>query len=236
MARSTGQGAARLGSDDGCSALRWVLGPVHRPAPRRVAPVAAVAMVVVASLATVLAADLSTGRLSSDHADPHDPARRAGLPATAVPPVPQPAAMRPAEQSSNRQPRVDARLAPVVQRQEGHIVIAARAASRQAVANQLATLTGTQLLESPEHLGATKPITLDWRGVDAAEAWRQVLADHVSYGLRCGHDGCRVWITASLDHVAGPMSKHPSVVAGAVDTTPVERRQEPDPPGLFPSE
>jgi hypothetical protein len=42
-----------------------------------------------------------------------------------------------------------------------------------------------------------RPITLRWRGRDAAQAWQALLADDVSFAVRCGPRTCEVWLAGT---------------------------------------
>ena len=55
-------------------------------------------------------------------------------------------------------------------------------------------MTGTELVANTEWLASAPPLTLQWRGRDAAEAWAQVLADDVGYALQCRAGRCRLWV------------------------------------------
>ena len=83
-----------------------------------------------------------------------------------------------------------------VRQEAGNWVIDADAMPRLALAQRLAAATGTQLLDSPELLARTAPITLHWRGKDINEAWAQLLASDVSYALQCQPGACRLWVMA----------------------------------------
>ncbi|MBX3600083.1 MAG: hypothetical protein KF863_05635 [Rubrivivax sp.] len=135
----------------------------------------------------------------------------------------------------------------VVRRDGSQWVLQARAASRAEVATALATASGSQLLEQPQVLSTTRPLTRHWRGRDLAEAWRQVLGDEVSHALQCDASRCRVWVLAAP--AAG--SRAPGTAAaraagaGAATATAVDTVAspstagdllEPDPPGLFPGD
>lgn len=83
-----------------------------------------------------------------------------------------------------------------VRQEAGVWIIDADAAPRLALAQRLAAATGTQLLDSPQLLSRTTPVTLHWRGKDINEAWAQLLASDVSYALQCQPGGCRLWVMA----------------------------------------
>jgi hypothetical protein len=89
-----------------------------------------------------------------------------------------------------------AEAATSVRQEAGSWIIDAETAPRLALARRLAAATGTQLLDQPELLSRTTPVTLHWRGQDIHEAWAQLLASDVSYALQCRPGGCRLWVMA----------------------------------------
>ena len=73
------------------------------------------------------------------------------------------------------------------------------------------------MLEQPQVLSTTRPLTRHWRGRDLAEAWRQVLGDEVSHALQCDARGCRVWVLAAngpTTSAAAPALALPPLAAG----------------------
>jgi hypothetical protein len=113
-----------------------------------------------------------------------------------------------------------------VRRVDGWIVIEAVKAPRLALAQELAAVTRSRLLEAPERLAATGAITLSWRGRHAGEAWARVLGDEVNHARHCTAQACRVWIL-------GPAAA--ARVGPAPGRQPEPRDNGIDPPGLFPS-
>lgn len=90
---------------------------------------------------------------------------------------------------------------------DGRLQIVAQAASRWDAAQQLAALTGTQLLGQPESLARSRPLALRWQGSDLRSAWLALLGDEVNHGLHCSAPtACRVW-------VLGPAAAAPAVSA-----------------------
>jgi hypothetical protein len=118
---------------------------------------------------------------------------------------------------------------------------------RHAAAQRLAALTGARLLERPEALMQTRPVTLRWQGRDSAGAWRALLADEAQYLLDCRvQNACKVWIVGA-DSVKANGGPPASPATAALLATPANVEAvapvaapgpalQPDPPGLFPSE
>lgn len=134
----------------------------------------------------------------------------------------------------------------------GEIRINAQGASRQSAAQQLAALTHAELLYTPDALAQAAPLTVNWRGRDAAEAWRVLLGPNASHALQCDQMSCRVWLVADQRAAAARASTststpmHPVAPAAQAATlpsadvsapaSPATQTMQPDPPGLFPSE
>lgn len=136
------------------------------------------------------------------------------------PPVPAPAPAAAAQALPT--PAPDRPLALIERQADGLWRIELRAHDRRDAAERLASLTGAQLLERPEVLAQTRPVTLRWQGRDAADAWRALLADELSYALDCRHPrACKVWL-------------FDTGVAGA--TAPVAPDLPPEPPAPAVSE
>lgn len=148
-----------------------------------------------------------------------------------------------------------------VWRERQTIVIAARQAPRAEVARQLAALTGVDPQRPAAVLHGARPLTLHWRGSDAAEAWRRVLGAQPGHALQCDGARCRLWLIAQpaaaaarADHDGSvgappaadldPATDRPpaeaghdgAADAGADDGPPATwEPTQPDPPGLFPA-
>jgi len=91
---------------------------------------------------------------------------------------------------------------------DGRLQIVAQAASRWDAAQQLAALTGTQLLGQPESLAQARPLALRWQGDDLRSAWLALLGDEVNHGLHCSSPTtCRVWV---LGPAAAPVAPAPA--------------------------
>lgn len=142
-------------------------------------------------------------------------------------------------------PAAAAAASPAVWRDGEHWVLRAEAADRWAVATALAAASGSRLLEQPQALAAARPLTRHWRGRDLVEAWRQVLGDEVSHALQCDGRRCRVWVLApTATGLRAPgaaaratVAQAPALEPAAQVPSPVDHGlQEPDPPGLFPSD
>jgi hypothetical protein len=96
---------------------------------------------------------------------------------------------------------------------DGRLQIVAQAASRWDAAQQLAALTGTQLLGQPESLAQARPLALRWQGSDLRSAWLALLGDEVNHGLHCSAPtACRVW-------VLGPATAAPAVPVAPAPAT-----------------
>jgi hypothetical protein len=226
------------------------------PAARRPARAACGAAGVAAALGCLTLAGASAGLLSADPAPVSASAaatREFGLPPDNAPPLPAPpsdvagtpAASRPAPAAAG-EPSVQ-----YVWRHGVAIVIAARAAPREAVARQLATLTGLAPLPASPQLAAARALTLHWQGTDAAQAWSLVLGSHTSHAVQCSELRCRLWLIDSPvsgprpEAAAPPPASWPAEapMQAEVDPPPAPtpddggvrwEPQQPDPPGLFP--
>lgn len=142
-----------------------------------------------------------------------------------------------------------------VWRERHTIGVAARQASRAEVARQLAVLTGVDPQRPAEALHAAPPLTLHWRGSDAAEAWRQVLGVHADHAVQCDAGRCRLWlvhrpVTLARTRDAAtadppPEDAAPAPADTAADTADGARNdtaqapapgdpRQPEPPGPFP--
>lgn len=76
------------------------------------------------------------------------------------------------------------------------IVIDFRQMPRLQAVQQVAALTDAQLLAGRDLLARASPVTLQWRGRDAVQAWQRVLGDNIRHSVHCDADGCRVWVLA----------------------------------------
>ncbi|HUG22348.1 hypothetical protein [Piscinibacter sp.] len=132
---------------------------------------------------------------------------------------------------------------------DGDLVIQAHGASRLDAAQRLAALTGSALLEQPQALASTRPLTAQWRGRDIAAAWALVLGNEASHALQCDQSRCRVWITgpvaatpaSNADRSTAPAAArsaplHVPVVAPTPAPAAAADPLDPDPPGLFPAD
>lgn len=108
-------------------------------------------------------------------------------------------------------------------------VIQAQRLPRAEVAAQLAQLSGSAVHGDLAALAQARPVTLNWRGGSLAAAWQVLLDGEVSHARRCSAARCELWLAASPRAVAGTAIRQP-------DAAPLNRAQQPDPPGLFPSE
>ncbi|MBX3636586.1 MAG: hypothetical protein KF683_14535 [Rubrivivax sp.] len=145
-----------------------------------------------------------------------------------------------------------------VQRAGAEIVIAAQGAQRTEVARLLATATGVDPHTAAAALAGSRPLTLHWRGTDAAEAWRLVLGNQTGHALQCVGLRCRLWLSGGLPDGAkgggggdgganlpsalplaqdadteGAMHLDGDVGAGSEAAW---APTQPDPPGLFPTD
>lgn len=183
-------------------------------------------------------------------------------PASAVAAAPPPAqrweltAMQPAvpaaSASAPDQPSTAEAGQARVWRERHTIVVAARRASRAEVARQLAALTGVDPQRPSDLLRTDHPLTLHWRGTDAAEAWRLVLGSQTGHALQCVALRCRLWLSGGLPDgaeggadvpAARPMAPaadpggamHP-YGDGSTEPEAGWAPTQPDPPGLFPTD
>lgn len=173
----------------------------------------------------------------------------------ALPATPAAAVVKPAPPSSPEAGQAR------VWRERHTIVIASRQAPRAEVARQLAALTGVDPQRPAAVLHGARPLTLHWRGSDAAEAWRRVLGAQAGHALQCDGARCRLWLIAQPAAAAALVDPDGSVDAPpAADLDPVTDRlpaeaghdgaadagaddgppptwepTQPDPPGLFPA-
>ncbi|MBX3638065.1 MAG: hypothetical protein KF683_22055 [Rubrivivax sp.] len=139
-----------------------------------------------------------------------------------------------------------------VQRAGGEIVIAAQGAQRTEVARLLATATGVDPHAAAAALAGSRPLTLHWRGTDAAEAWRLVLGNQTGHALQCVALRCRLWLSGGLPDSAEGGANAPSAPPmaqgadtdgsmppggdGGAESEAAWAPTQPDPPGLFPSD
>ncbi|MBX3637698.1 MAG: hypothetical protein KF683_20190, partial [Rubrivivax sp.] len=98
-----------------------------------------------------------------------------------------------------------------------------------------------------------RPLTLHWRGTDAAEAWRLVLGSQTGHALQCVALRCRLWLSdGPPDGAKGAegganMPSEPPMAQGAgtegampsdgdsgAESEAAWAPMQPDPPGLFP--
>ena len=140
-----------------------------------------------------------------------------------------------------------------VQRDGAEWVIEAHAGPRDAVARQLAALSGSTwaLAAGPAPLAGARPLTRRWRGRDLADAWGVVLGGVANHAVQCQPRGCRVWVLGLLPAPQGahaapvspatpraaspaPVPEHGSALA--VDAELAAAPLTEDPPGLFPSQ
>ncbi|WP_425257992.1 hypothetical protein ACPOLB_21025 [Rubrivivax sp. RP6-9] len=145
-------------------------------------------------------------------------------------------------------------------RERAEWVIEAHAGPRDAVARQLAALSGSTwaLAAGPAPLAGARPLTRRWRGRDLADAWGVVLGGVADHAVQCRPQGCRVWVlglrpapqpsavaspspSAPVPPVAAvraawqaPGAEHGGTAASTAE--PVALPLTEDPPGLFPSQ
>ena len=119
----------------------------------------------------------------------------------------------PAPAAPKAEPMVEpmpAQAEPLVERlANGELRIRLVAHDRRAAAERLAVLTGARLLERPETLAQTRPVTLHWQGRDTATAWRALLADDAHYLLDCRVErACKLWIFGAHGASATDVQAH----------------------------
>lgn len=139
--------------------------------------------------------------------------------------------------------------------QGASIRIEAHTASRWQAALQLAALTRTTVLEQPLALKDTRPLTVQWHGEDPAAAWAVLLDGEINYALRCGREGCLLWLlpatkpAAPLSASAGQVPLRMVAASAAATGSPtlaparvlptvpsLNMPPQTDPLGLFPSD
>jgi len=144
-----------------------------------------------------------------------------------------------------------AQAQPLIERLDnGELRIRLVAHDRRDAAERLAVFTGARLLERPEALAQTRPVTLHWQGRDTATAWRALLADDAHYLLDCRVErACKLWIfgahgasaTDARTHPAAALSPDasshapPDVATAAAMTAPASALP-PDSSGPFPTD
>jgi hypothetical protein len=123
-----------------------------------------------------------------------------------------PDAVEPAPPIAPRRPAPAASASLEITATDGRLQIVAQAASRWDAAQQLAALTGTQLLGQPESLAQSRPLALRWQGTDLRSAWLALLGDEVNHGLHCSAPtACRVWVLGPAPAVpAAPAAPAPA--------------------------
>lgn len=59
-----------------------------------------------------------------------------------------------------------------------------------------------------------RPITMQWQGRSAAEAWHQLLAAEASYAARCSGGRCDIWVVPTAAAAASSVAGHAAPSAG----------------------